>query len=78
MVGEDGRGLEAQVYCSTTGSKQIIGTLWRGDRVHIVSGLDAVGSGGWCRIEEDGRWSSSPTAEAWCVTCCARNPWPAV
>ena len=71
VVSCEGGEPSLQVFTSPDGSKEVIGTLWRGDRVRVLGGVDSIGGGGgggggWSRIAEDGgRWSSSPSGQAW-------------
>jgi hypothetical protein len=66
VVCGEGEETSLHVYPTTDGTSQVIGSLWRGDRVRVIGGVDCIGdSAGWCRIAEDGRWSSSPSSQAW-------------
>ena len=65
VCGEGGE-TSLHVFSTPDGTRQVVGSLWRGDRVRVVGGIDCIGdSAGWCRIAEDGRWSSSPSSQAW-------------
>ncbi len=66
VVRGEGEETSLHVFSTCDSTRQVVGSLWRGDRVRVIGGVDSVGdSAGWCRIVEDGRWSSSPSSEAW-------------
>ncbi len=66
VVRGEGEETSLHVFSTCDSTREVVGSLWRGDRVRVIGGVDSIGdSAGWCRIVEDGRWSSSPSSQAW-------------
>ena len=63
-------GVCINVYSMPSSAGEVMGTLWHGDRVTVLEGpgrsmASPTALTRWRRVQEDGRWTSSPSGDSW-------------